>query len=204
MRRRIFGGFRKFESWGQYNEFMQKAYKILGAVEKLLPGRKQINILDIGCNKGFFLAACAEKGWDTHGVELVDELLTPFRRKYPESNILNGRFEDVHHKLNKNYFDVITAIDVVEHFEDPFESIKNIRQLLKPDGIFITQTPDSLSPQAKSQNLNWGALKDMEHLFIFNKNNYTSIVRQAGFNRTEFIPVFDEADGNFAAVSSSE
>jgi len=203
-RRKLLGNFRRFESWGQYKEFMQKAYKIRNMVESVVDNKKQINILDIGCNKGFFLSACIERGWNVHGIELVGELLIPFKNKYKDAadNIHIGRFEDIHHKLNKGYFDVITAIDVVEHFEFPMESMKAIKQLLKPDGVIIVQTPDSNGMLSKQRGVKWGALKPMEHLFIFNKGNYTQLMQKAGFIITHTYPAFDDADGNFVAVSS--
>ena len=201
-RRKLFGGLRKFEAWGQYGEFMQKAYKIQSTIQNIVGDKKQINILDIGCNKGFLLSACIEKGWNVYGIELVGELLTPFKNKYKDAaqNIHTGRFEDVYHKFNKDYFDVITAIDVVEHFENPFESIRNIKQLLKPNGYFIVQTPDGDTSLSKKEGINWGALKPMEHLFIFNRNNFSRLAQNAGFNKTQNITAFDDADGNFAVV----
>jgi len=201
-RRKLFGKFRKFENWGQYDEFMEKAHRVSDTIQKMVADKKDVTILDVGCNKGFLLSACIQKGWNAHGIELVGELLTPFRKKYPGNNVHIGRLEDTCNELNKKYFDVITAIDVVEHFEDPLESIKKIRQLLKPNGIFVIQSPDSQSERSKKEGVSWGALKPMEHLFIFNKNNYAQLMQKAGFKNTKILRPFDEADGNFAAMST--
>lgn len=202
-RRKLLTRFRKFEHWGQFNDFMQKAEKITLLVQKNLHGKDKINILDVGCNKGFLLASSINKGWNAYGIELVAELLIPFKNKYKTfaGNIFISKFADVRHKFKIGHFDVITAIDVVEHFEDPLRDMKGIFDLLKPGGILVVQTADTGSKNAEKTGDKWGALKPFEHLFLFNKENYRTLARSAGFRETVFYEPFEEADGNFAAIS---
>lgn len=39
-------------------------------------------------------------------------------------------------------FDVVVALQVIEHLESPEELVKEAKRMLKPDGIFIVSTPD--------------------------------------------------------------
>lgn len=64
--------------------------------------------------------------------------------------------------------------------------------------------PDSNGTCSRKEGVNWGALKPSEHLFIFNRDNYTRLMQKAGFARTEILPAFDEADGNFSAISFTD
>lgn len=40
------------------------------------------------------------------------------------------------------YFDVITSFETIEHLENPHHFIREIRRVLKPEGIFIMSTPN--------------------------------------------------------------
>ena len=202
-RRKILSRFRNFDSFGNFSNFIKKADKITAIVDKNIDKKKQLKLLDIGCNKGFLLHSALQKNWDAYGVELVPELLIPFKKKYTEmeNKIFIGGFEDVYKNFEDNYFDVVTAIDVIEHFEDPRESLKNIYNVLSPGGIFVIQTPDSQSDNAKQAGPKWGALKPLEHLFLFNKENYSTLANDVGFSEIKFFKPFEEADGNFVAIS---
>jgi SAM-dependent methyltransferase len=99
-----------------------------------------------------------------------------------------------------NTFDVISAIDVIEHFEEPRRDMSSIYRILKSGGLFVAQTPDGAAHQAKELKERWGALKPLEHLHIFNAANLEIFAKQLGFVEIKFFAPFEEADGNLAAV----
>jgi len=203
LRRRLLSRFRRFESYGQYTNFMSKADKVTALIKENIEDKKKVSFLDIGCNKGFLLHSALQKGWDVHGIELVPELLIPFKNKHKNIShkLYTGSFDDNYKKLKKNSFDVISMIDVIEHFSDPIKTIKKIRSLLKKDGVLVVQTPDSLSSMSKKLKSSWPALKKDEHLCVFNKNNYKQMMTNLNFTKTKFYKPFEEADGNFVAIS---
>ncbi len=200
-RRNLLARFRRFDSYGDFESFMNKADRIATLIQKNTH-KKDIKMLDIGCNKGFLLHMGLEKGWDVHGVELVSELLIPFKNTHKEmkDKLFSQEFDSVYENFEKGSFDVITAIDVVEHFEDPRNSIKKVYDILKPGGIFVIQTPDSKCKIAIKNGTRWGALKPLEHLHLFNKDNFEKLANAIGFSEIKFFEAFEEADGNFVAV----
>ena len=160
-------------------------------------------LLDIGCNKGFILAAAADDDVNVYGIELVEELILPFKNSYPQykDNIFSSSFEHVVNQLDDNSFDMITAIDVVEHFQDPEQDLKSIRRILKQDGVFVCQTPDAGCKEATDLKCGWGALKPLEHLHLFDQENFTKFAKDIGFSRVEYEKKpFEYADGNFLAT----
>jgi 2-polyprenyl-3-methyl-5-hydroxy-6-metoxy-1,4-benzoquinol methylase len=203
LRRKIFSRFRSFESYGQYFSFMAKADKVSSLIEKNIKKGKKTKFLDIGCNKGFLLHSAAQKGWDVYGIELVPELLIPFKKKYKNlsNNLYTGSFDQNYKELKRNSFDAISMIDVLEHFNDPVKTLSKVRALLKKDGVLVIQTPDSSSTMSKKLKEAWPALKKDEHLCLFNKKNYKEMMESLAFTRTSFFKAFEEADGNFVAVS---
>ena len=102
--------------------------------------------------------------------------------------------------FDKESFNVITAIDVIEHFEDPYEDMHLIYSLLKPGGAFVLQTPDADSPEAQRHGEHWGALKPLEHLHIFSSQSLKTLATQLGYQSVTIHESFDEAVGNLVAV----
>ena len=148
------------------------------------------------------MANALDRNWNIYGVEFVSEMITPFKRDHGEysDQIYIGSFEEVQHELSDNYFDAVTAIDVIEHVKHPKLDLENIFRILKPGGILVIQTPDSESRESKQQGCSWGELKPMEHLLIFNRSNLEKLVKSVGFREFEIIPNFTHGDGNFSAV----
>ena len=204
-RRRLTAPFRTFDQIPNLRKSLDRAGIIYDFVARFAPAvtpTAQSSFLDIGCNKGFLLVQALEHGYNVFGIELVAVLLEPFRRKYPRfaRQVEAGRFMDVQRNFADETFDVITAIDVIEHLEEPTVDFDTIFRLLKPGGVFVIQTPDGDSPQAHRDQAGWGALKPLEHLQLFSRKNLGLFAARHGFASTEFFEPFEEADGNFVAV----
>ena len=201
-RRKLFAPIRRMRSIKGYAHFLQRAREIFAFAKQHVSVEGKKTYLDIGCNKGFLLAAGAEEGCDVHGVELVTELIRPFCNTYPQfsKQVYSDKFQDVAKRFSDRHFDVITAIDVVEHFEDPLSDLREVYRILKDDGVFIIQTPDIDCEQAKTLACNWGALKPLEHLHLFGRKNFITFGKKAGFNDVVVSDPFEDADGNFVAV----
>ena len=202
-RRKAVGPFRGFTQVRNFDKSMARANLIFDFVASLYTTQQvQPAWLDIGCNKGFLLAAAVAHEWNVYGVELVPELMIPFQRKFKQfaNNIFSQRFIDVQTQFLDNTFDVISAIDVIEHFEEPRRDMNGIYRILKPGGVFVSQTPDGAASQARELQERWGALKPLEHLHIFNATNLEIFAKQIDFVEIKFFPPFEEADGNLVAV----
>jgi len=201
-RRKLFAPIRKMRSIKGYTHFLSRARGIFSFAKQYVDNSSKKTYLDIGCNKGFLLAAAIEEECEIYGVELVTELIRPFCNTYPEfkEHVFSEKFQDVAKKFNSGHFDIITAIDVVEHFEDPLADLIEVRRILKDDGAFIIQTPDADCDKAHTLGCNWGALKALEHLHLFGKKNFIAFGKKAGFSEVTIFDPFEEADGNFVAV----
>lgn len=203
LRRRIFGPLRRMRHIKSAKHFTQRATEIFefvkNAYSKPLKDKKYI---DVGCNKGFLLERAVLNELDVYGVELVKEVMIPFKNTYPylKDRIFHERFSNVASRFEDGYFDIISSIDVIEHFEDPISDLRHIYRILKDDGVFVIQTPDADTPEAIEQKCAWGGLKPLEHLHLFSKSNFKKFAGEAGFtNVTVYDPV-EYGDGNFMAI----
>jgi len=87
-----------------------------------------------------------------------------------------------------NFFDCITFIDVIEHLIEPYHILKEIKRVLKPNGVFIIGTANvaSFSNRIRiligrrprtSFDIGW----DGGHLLYFTPNELTELLKQYGF-----------------------
>lgn len=201
LRRRLLTRFRHFQHFRHFNQHMERTKKVSDLVGQYYP-EGRINFLDIGCNKGFLLANALKRNWNIFGVEFVFEMIAPFKRDHNEysDQIYIGSFEDVQDNFSDNFFDAITAIDVIEHVKHPDNDLRNIFRILKPGGICVIQTPDSGSDESIKHGPTWGALRPMEHLLVFNQSNLEKLVKSIGFSEFKIIPNFTYENGNLSAV----
>lgn len=104
---------------------------------------KKKSILDIGAGSGVFLNYARKLGFDTYGIEASDSLVKLLNENCPFVNACSSKEEafDLPEFWPQKY-DVISALDVLEHLEDPLAACKNFYDHLKNDGYFIFTVPN--------------------------------------------------------------
>ncbi len=204
-RRQLLNRYRKFRNSKDFAAHMARTKKITDFASSMYAHdtSDHIKLFDIGCNKGFLLANALKRNWDVYGNELVGEIITPFINAHHSitDHIYIGKLEDVESGLESNYFDIITAIDIVEHFEDPYKDIATMYRVLKPGGLIIIQTPDTSSQNATKYKCEWGALRPLEHIVVFNKDNLEIALGAAGFSSIINHIAFEIPDENFLVIA---
>ena len=152
---------------------------------KSAPGR----VLDVGCAAGFFLKVMAEKGWETHGLEISETVVRYAREELGLSGVRTGDASALP-GFPRRFFDVITFWDVVEHLEDPRSALRAARPLLKDDGIVVVETQNVESTFAYLLGPRWQHYKYDEHLYHFSPVTLRRLLLQAGFFVVENTPRF--------------
>jgi len=154
---------------------LRVARSTLLLVEKML-GRTG-RLLDVGCFCGTLLSEAKAKGWEVDGVE-------PSRWAREKARELFGL--DIRHPSLKaasfpdNTFDVVTAVDVLEHFRYPQEEVQEIRRILRPGGVLYLSTPDVASLMPRILRSRWWGFRP-EHLFYFSRRSLRSFLVSLGF-----------------------
>lgn len=128
--------------------------KWLKELQKYLPARKGLKILDIGTGTGFFCFLLASEGHDLTGIDLTEKMILEARKS---SEILgipaefyvmdaeNPDFED-------NSFDAIVTRNVAWTLPDLSKAYQKWHCLLKKEGVLINFDGD-YSRESKPQNL---------------------------------------------------
>ena len=98
------------------------------------------NLLDVGCGAGFLSNALAREGFNVVGIDASDASLT-IARRHDETNRVHY---DVGDALALPYpaasFDAVSAMDFLEHVEDPAAVIAEAARVLRPGGTFFFHT----------------------------------------------------------------
>ena len=144
------------------------------------------NILDIGCNRGFLLANAAAWGWDAYGIEIVSWKTGLVQKEFDNVTIFNERLGDIDPPFEDKFFDVITMIDIIEHFHDPVKDMTDIHRVLKDDGFLLINTPDISSAWLSIQGDEWKYDKPEEHLYLFDRNTLKLLLEKIGFEIMSF------------------
>ena len=94
----------------------------------------RLRVLDIGCADGRLLDWYREgregHRLDTHGIELDEGAAEVARRR--GHRVVTGRFE-VDQELEKGTFDLMLALHVIEHVDDPEGFARRAAELLSPE-----------------------------------------------------------------------
>jgi len=150
-------------------------------IEKIT--KKKGNILDLGCGPGQLLAAAKESGWNEFGIE-------PFVNTYKFAkskglNVKNCLLKDT--KFPDKYFDIIIAIEVIEHFINPVEEFKEMKRVLKDDGVVIIQTGNVDSLFSKFRKDKW-MYYYYDHLCYFSPKTLTKLLEKVDMHIDKIFP----------------
>lgn len=163
-------------------DFPAKIDKVLRLV-----GHGNIRLLDVGCGKGFFVKACADRGIAAEGIDLSDTAIAHATGTLGVKASC-GRIEAKATELGE--FDVVTFWATIEHLPDPVGTLRAIRQVLKPGGLLFLDTgigQDWLERTLPGVT-QW--YDPPEHLYVFSARSMQLALEAAGFALVRF-------DGNF-------
>jgi SAM-dependent methyltransferase len=119
-------------------------------------------ILDCGAGTGAWAAALTARGYsDVHALDLCADA---YRAGAPFAAIdLNSLFaESVSGAFGPRLYDLITAIEVIEHLESPSLFLRQCRQLLASTGALLVTSPNPESAPARLTFLATGRLRHFD------------------------------------------
>lgn len=163
-------------SWQQFLEVMN-AHLVLRRIRKY---KKAGRLLEIGIGNGNFLRTAQSAGYDSMGVEASGGLVGAFSRR-SSLPVFHGYLEEFARESPHERFDVIVMNHVLEHIPDPVTALKQLRSLLREEGIIHLAVPNVDAWEAKLQG--WSAFEPY-HLYYFNPETLANIATGAGFTVT--------------------
>jgi SAM-dependent methyltransferase len=120
--------------------------KWYGCVEKFNHGyplrccKKGIKTLEIGAGIGAHLKYEDISEQEYHANELREELCKELQALYPDVVVVSGDCQEGL-PYEPNFFDRVLAVHVLEHLPDLPKALKEIRRIIKDDGVFSVVIP---------------------------------------------------------------
>jgi 2-polyprenyl-3-methyl-5-hydroxy-6-metoxy-1,4-benzoquinol methylase len=164
-------------------------------------------VLEIGCAHGGYVALMRAAGYDARGTEM-----SPWIVQYAQETfgvpVTAGPIEQ--QAFPAGSFDVLVLNDVLEHLPDPVATMRHCAKLLKPDGVFVIQTPEYKEHLTFADLV---ATKDIflrhiehnweEHLYLFSRRSAGMFFERLGFPVLDFENPVYSYDMFFTAARTS-
>jgi SAM-dependent methyltransferase len=112
---------------------------VYALLAKYLPAGDRANrrALDLGCGAGLNLDHLAKLA-EPVGTDFSEEALRFCRER---GHKLLCKADAAELPFPDGYFDIITALDVIEHLDDDHDALVELRRVLKPGGLLIVSVP---------------------------------------------------------------
>jgi len=120
---------------GQKERFRTQINKVLKLYDPAVE-KKDIKILDIGSGLGFFLDVCEEEGLTCEGCDINEKAVN-----YSNRNKKRTRLGTIDEFYENDSFDIIFALNLIEHIPHPKKFIEQCGRILKPGGLLVMETP---------------------------------------------------------------
>lgn len=117
---------------------LEHVHRYLLACE-LADGRQ---VLDIACGDGYGSHMLSRRAQSVIGVDIDAAAIDRARQKYTAENLFfrQGNATDI--PLEDNAVDLVISFETIEHLHDHDAMMKEIRRVLRPDGVLFISSPD--------------------------------------------------------------
>ncbi len=159
------------------------------ALDWIAKWREPGDLLDVGPGTGIFLYLAQQAGWTPYGIDICDLSADKAREEF-QIDVDVGSFEDFGYE--RESFDCITMLDVLEHTRDPSAFLNRAYELLRPGGVLYVAVPNqrSLLTAILDRYIHLGGpgsewflarLYVQPHVFYFNPQALQRALTDAGF-----------------------
>jgi 2-polyprenyl-3-methyl-5-hydroxy-6-metoxy-1,4-benzoquinol methylase len=95
-------------------------------------------VLDFGCGQGAFSQRLADAGYQVDACDIDVDSFKASVNQFIQLDINKERISD---NFTRKY-DIVVAMEIIEHIENPWKFIRDIKSLLTPGGIIMLSTPN--------------------------------------------------------------
>lgn len=157
------------------------------AIRRLVEGK---SVLDIASGAGYGSAILAQTAADVVGVDVDAGAVAYATSRYsaPHVRFVAGSAEDI--PLDDDSVDVVVTFETIEHVADYRTFLREIRRVLKPEGIVVVSTPND--PEFTPGN--------HFHLHQFERGELMSVLGEVFPVREEYL----QATWKYVAIARPE
>jgi SAM-dependent methyltransferase len=146
---------------------------------------KGAKALDVGAGNGMWVKLLARCGFNAVGID-------PYASEAENGIIYRCGLEDT--PFQRESFNLITFMNVLEHINDPVGSIRQALRLLHPEGLLAIEVPNLLSLGFAWFRMRWYPLDIPWHVNHFTPSSLQLALDQAGAFQTIYFSGFSLRD----------
>jgi SAM-dependent methyltransferase len=151
--------------------FVARRRILASVIERMVRPPKKARVLEVGCGTGHNLPMLGQFG-TLEACEL-DDCARALASKRLGREIKSARLPDLS-MFERDAYDLVALLDVLEHVPDDIASLKAILRRLKPGGALVLTVP--------ANPWMWSAHDAAHHHFRrYSKRELARVVREAGF-----------------------
>jgi len=189
-------------SFGQNNNsFLDRIIEKLRSREVLPHIKNNSNLLDLGC--GYYanflvsLSPIISKGTG------IDFSIT--KKNIPNNIILKKSNIDNKLPFAANYFDIILALALIEHVDNPLKLLKEGHRVLKTKGSILITTPSKISKPLLNLLAKYNLISReeiLDHKRYYNPAQLSNQLIKAGFKKDNIKVKYFEMGANILAKAT--
>jgi 2-polyprenyl-3-methyl-5-hydroxy-6-metoxy-1,4-benzoquinol methylase len=174
----------------------ERSWRVLAERERLDRLRGVVPsgmLLDVGCSTGTFLSVAREC---FHVTAVEPDPATSTQAQAKGLDVLVGSVQDVVPPVGG--FDAVTMFHAIEHLDSPQELIGTVRELIRPGGIVVIETPTVGCLWFRIARQRWRQLIP-DHYFFFSREMLERQLVTYGFEPIGYEKVGRRASLRFVA-----
>ncbi|MDR3119260.1 MAG: class I SAM-dependent methyltransferase [Mediterranea sp.] len=153
-------------------------------INKDLPIKRGLSVLEIGCGEGGNLLPFAEKGCRVSGIDRsgtrIKQAENFFKLQHYPACFYEGDFFEMECKGEEDRYNIILVHDVIEHIGKKDLFINRIKQFLAPDGIIFWAFPAWQMPFGGHQQICKSICSKLPFIHLLPGPAYRLLLKCAG------------------------
>lgn len=170
-------------------------------LENWLAHKKGQQLLDLGCGNGVLTSQLEQLGMLCTGTDFSESGINIAKNTFPNVSFFQSLIENPILDDHKNKYDIVLAVEVIEHLLLPRQLFERAKEALKPNGTLIVTTPyhgyfkNVALALANKFDSHWHPLRDYGHVKFFSLSTLSTLFEEQGFKVTRVkrvgrIPIF--------------
>ena len=135
-------------------------------------------VLDVGCGRGYFLAACREQGYEVKGYDVSEDAAVHVRSTLGIPVEIGDIREGI---FPPGSVDVVTMWHSLEHTPDPRVYLDLAGTWLAPNGFLVVEVPNHEGLDARRKRERWEGWQLPYHFFHFTPSSLRDLLSAHGF-----------------------